>query len=152
MKNEYEKVIQRLLYEGYLHNTRLKPAKRQISLNEVLTAGKQEPRILELLPGLILIEPKTIRNIERDLPQHPEVQEAIKNVSKEKMDSKFLEIPIADCVKQAKIIRTIYDRKKRGNRSKNLNLRVSEEDIRKLERLSRKLGKTKSETVRYLLS
>jgi len=152
MKTEYKKVIQRLCYEGYLHNTVLKPARCQITVNDMLIAGAQEPRILEILPGLLLIEPKVIRNIKRDLPRHPEIQEAIRNVEEKRVAAEFLKIPIIDCIKQAKILQIIYERKKINNKSKNLNLRVSGEDIKKLERLSRRLGKTKSETVRYLLT
>ncbi len=152
MNNSYTKVIERLSYEGYLRNPTILPMKRQITLNDCLEAGAQEPRILELLPGLILLTPKLIRNIKRDLEFHPEVKDAMKNLSLQKIGTDFLGIPMSDCMKQEQILRKIRDKKKAANKSKNLNLRVSNEDLRQLERLSRKLGKTKSETIRYLLS
>lgn len=151
MKNKFEMVIQRLCYEGYLHNAIIKPAKRQITLKDILEAGTQEPRVLEILPGLIVTEPKVIRNLKRDRANHPEIEQAINAIAKKHIHDNFYGIPIQDCMKQVKIIRTIFEHKKRANKSKNLNIRVSGEDIRCLEKLARSLGKSKSETIRYLL-
>lgn len=65
----YEKVVAWFCYLGLLRNNRVTPKRHQVTLAEVLKAGQVEPRLLELLPALLLEIPEALTINNRAMPQ-----------------------------------------------------------------------------------
>ncbi|MBW2733338.1 MAG: hypothetical protein JRH20_13190 [Deltaproteobacteria bacterium] len=54
----YARVIGRLIRAGLLSHTHIKPSTQPVSVDDALWVGKWEPRVLELLPAILLKKPK----------------------------------------------------------------------------------------------
>ncbi len=134
-----------------MHSTAVVAAKTQFTLKDAFDCADEEPRILELLPGIILYQPTMIKNLRRDLALNVQIQKSIELMLEEKLDF-FFGIPAADCLKQARIIKKISEYKSCRDKTKNLNIRVSELDLVRLTGLARLQQKSKSDVIRDLLN
>lgn len=148
-----EKVIQRLIYEGLLTSNALLPRKRRITLMEALEAAKEEPRILETLPAVLLYKPSILTGLEKDLKRDRKLGKLVHRLRLgEKPEMDFLGIPARDYLKTAEHFRRCLTEKRAVQKSLVLNLRVSPEELKKLRRLNEAMGGIGlSETVRTLI-
>ncbi len=64
----YKKVIGKFITAGLLEHTKVLPYRGPITLEEVLWVGETEPRVLELLPAILLRRPTLVR-VQNDLPE-----------------------------------------------------------------------------------
>lgn len=152
MNSQLERVMKRLCYEGYMHSTEFSPAKTQFSLRDIIAAGVLEPRLYELLPGLVKFDSMVIRNIKRDLSLNPRIKRQLQLVDQPLREGNFFGVPFEDCIKQMRIIEKISKQKYALNKTRSLNIRLSEQDISRLAQLSQIYKKTKSDVIRDLLT
>lgn len=82
----YQKVIGRLIHEKLLIHGRILPRRDPIILEELLWVGKYEPRVLELLPALLLKRPRLI-SITKPLPEN--LKQVIQEIKKGKAKTFF---------------------------------------------------------------
>lgn len=71
MKNEafYIKTIAWFHYLGLLRHNKIKPRRTAVTLEEALKAGEFEPRILELIPAVLIALPEALRFKNSDIPK-----------------------------------------------------------------------------------
>lgn len=82
----YQKVIGRFVYEKLLVNPDILPRRNLITVEDALWAGNIEPRILELLPAVLLKHPK-IFLITKPLPQ--DLKQVLQEIKKGKAKIPF---------------------------------------------------------------
>ena len=149
-----EKVLQRLAYEKLILVAGVTPQKKRIRLHDILGAGKKEPRVLEVLPAILVYNPKILYGIEKDL----RVNQALKNKAQKIMNPQarnvtFFGIPAEDCRRTANTYATYLRKKRRHNRSRLFNLRLSEKDWQRLQEVTKQMGLDNySETIRTLIA
>ena len=142
--SRFKKVLGKLVTAGLIQTNQVYPPTRgKITVKDCLWAGEFEPRILELLPALVLKRP----GIFSDMDQLPDdLQEVIKALRKGEAVEDFREIPVASYR---------YWLAKVGQRGKEPTLlksfRFSQEDLRCLRDLS-KLGYSETTAVRMGLA
>lgn len=153
MRAETKKVLQHFVYQGAL-TADLKPKKHALTLPAVLRAGEEEPRILEVLPGLILLGKAGLYNLNRDLENIPDLEKLVKALEKNRSIYiyDFRGVPVGDIQKQYKILSKIYDRKEKQKKSRSLNIRISSLELEKLEALSKKRKLPASQVLRDLIN
>lgn len=153
MNAKTEKIVQRLAYEGLLTSNAVLPRKRRITVQEALAAAKEEPRILEVLPAVLLYKPSILAGLEKDLKKDRKLARLVENLrlgTNPEMD--FFGIPARDYLKAAEHFRRCLSEKKAAQKSMVLNLRVSPEELKKIKRLSEAMGGIGlSETIRTLI-
>jgi len=147
-----QRVIERLIYEDVLLHNRFEGRRWPIRLQDLIEAGEKEPRILEVLPAIIRLKPKIIQNLKKDLPNYPHLKTLVNYLDRSNAPKQWKKIPIEDYRRQLERLTRLWTHQKSKNKWRNLNLRVSEENLKKLEELCEKLGQTnKSEIVRNLI-
>lgn len=147
-----QKVLQRLNYEKFLYTTGVQPQRKRITLEEMFHAAKYEPRIAEILPGLLLFKPTAIAKLKRDIPHYAQLRQVTENLFNEKQRPReFMGIPTADCAKAALIFKNYLEAKKAKQKSRTITLRLSPTNYQKLTELSQKMGQGYSEIVRKLI-
>jgi DNA-binding transcriptional regulator YiaG len=83
-KPYYRRVMEMMLFLGLLRNKKYQPCRHILALGDYLRAGKIEPRILEVLPALVLNAPEAIDLKKTPIPEDlKEVLMALKDVSEE---------------------------------------------------------------------
>lgn len=152
MRPVTEKVIQRLAHENLLIPKNIRPRRRQITLEDILEAGKEEPRIYEVLPAVLLYKPTMIKGLYKDLKRYPQIEDFAKHLFvnvKEK--NNLFGIDKEECVKAALTFKQYLDRKRISQKSRTMTLRLAVEDIERLKKLTQ-IIKTRSvsETIRFL--
>lgn len=154
MNPNTEKVLQRLVYEGLLISDDFTPQKRRITLEDTLLAGREEPRVLEVLPAMILFKPSILKGLEKDLKKNPEIFKFVAAVREGRTPKPtFLGLDSKDCFKAAEHFQRRLRAKKLGQKSLVLNLRLSAEDFENLKKVTRSLNsKSLSETLRQLVA
>lgn len=151
MNSRTRRVLQRLAYEGYMHSTAVNKAKTHFTLRDIIESGAEEPRLFELLPGLINYDSRIIKNIKRDFELNQEFRRAFEALLRGKSKN-FYGVPAADCLKQMQVVQKIAIHKSTLSRTRNLNIRISEQDFIRLAKLAKFHRKTKSEVIRSLLA
>lgn len=146
-----QKVIERFVYEGLLLHNQYIGRRWRITLGDVLEAGKAEPRVWELLPGIILYRPTLLFQLQRDLKHYTDLTKLIQNFETLPTPFTWKQLPIGDLRKAAHQIMQKTSQQRKDQRLRNLNLRVSESDLAALDQLSQKMGMNKSEVVRKLI-
>lgn len=147
-----QKVIERLVYENILIHNQYQGRRWPIYLRDLIEVGREEPRILEVLPAIIKLKPKMIRNLQKDLPKYPRLETLAKNLDRPNAPKQWKKIPLKDFRKQYDQLNKLWNYQRSKNKWRNLNLRVSEENLKKLDQLCEKLGqKNKSEVIRNLI-
>ena len=146
--------MQRLLYEGLLLSDQFLPRKTKIQLEEVLLAGREEPRVFEVLPAIILHKPGFLNGLKKDLKRHPEIRQFVQALEAGQTPRRqFFGLETADCLKAADHFQRRLRAKKIKQKSLVLNLRISLEDRKNLKALTDALNKRSfSETIRSLVS
>lgn len=152
MRPVTEKVIQRLAYEKLLLASHVQPQRTLITLEDFLEAAKEDPRIYSALAAILIYKPKIFRGLEKDLKKHPEIKTFIAELFLESSAKKKLYgHNQAFYQKAARTYKDYLEAQKTGKKSRSLLLRVSEEDLERLQRLTRALGtRSVSETIRML--
>ncbi len=147
-----EKVIQRLTYEHLLIAASLNPRRNRITLDQILEAAKEEPRIYQVLPAIILYKPQMVKGLAKDLKRYPYIRDFANSLfATEAQKKKFFGIPIEDCRKGAQTYRKFLESKKTKQKSRTLTLRLSADDKERLRFLASQLGvRSVSETIRLL--
>lgn len=152
IKNIAEHVLERFVYEGLLLHNRIQGQRRRIRLEEVLEAGRQEPRILELLPAVLRLRPSIIAHAKRDLKKFLELKKLAENLDSENAPAQWHEIPIETFRMHENRLRQFWQHQRRKTRWKNINIRVSEKDLERLNQIALKQGHgNKSEAIRKLI-
>lgn len=148
-----QKVLERLAYERLLLTSGLVPRRRTINLSQVLRAGISEPRILQVLPAILLYKPKVIRGVAKDLKEHPGIRDQVERLFEPSSGlADFCGTDINDCRKAAMTYRNYLETLRLKNRHRLFNLRLNDEDWKRLEILSKQLGLTNySEILRRLI-
>jgi hypothetical protein len=140
----FRRVIGRLRAARLLEtNYKVLEHREPIAVEDALWAGKFEPRILELLPALIVKKP-SLFELPGELPE--DLSEVVRRLRRNETPDTFRGIPGQDI---AKWLPQVGHRGKKPSRLKCF--RLTEEDLRLLEELSRERDLTETDTVRHAL-
>jgi hypothetical protein len=142
--SRYRRVLGRLIAAGVLSTTEdIEPHRSPIAIDDALWAGRVEPRILELLPALIIKRPSIFDTVER-LPE--DLRATVAAVKKNRQPDNFRGIPGADLLRWLPLIG-------RKNRlpSQLRSYRMQTQDLAILERLSEALGLSHAAVLRRSL-
>lgn len=141
----YARVLGRFVAAGLLGTTESAPAHTDpISVADALWAGELEPRILELLPALLLKRPAFFRDATA-LPE--DLAEVVRALRKNQIPPEFRGIPGSDLVRW---VPRVGRRNKLPSRLKSF--RFTQQDALLLARLSQELGTTETDVLRRGLS
>jgi hypothetical protein len=132
-------VHERLLVTNRKHRMHTNP----LDISDVLWAGEREPRLLELLPALVVKRPAMFVDA-KDLPA--DLGEVVRSLRRDAIPPDFRGIPGADVHRW---LRRVGHRGKAPSRLKSF--RFTPNDQRLLEQLSEKLGVSETEVVRRAL-
>lgn len=140
----YVDVMGRFVREGLLIVNRPLPENTAaIAVDDVLWAGKLEPRLLELLPALIVKRPGLFTSVAA-LP--PDLEAVVAELRRDREPPEFRGIPGRD------VHRWLTRVGRRGKVPARLkSFRFTPEDQRLLEHLAAKLGLTETEVLRRAL-
>jgi len=140
----FRRVVGRLKAAGLLQTNYEVPEHREpITIEDALWAGKLEPRILELLPALVVKRPSLFA-ASRDMPNYLGV--AVRALRQNTTPSPFRGIPGRDL---SKWLPRVGRQGKLPSRLKCFRFTV--EDIAVLEELGRDLGLSETDTIRRAL-
>lgn len=146
-----QRVLERLVFEGLLIHNRYTGRRWRVTLSDLLEAGTVEPRVLELLPGILLHRPSLIFRGQRAKRESSELQTLLQRLPLAPPEEKWRELPLGDLRRAADCIAQLQHRRRRHQRWRNINIRVSEDDLERLQRLAIREGRTKSEILRTLI-
>lgn len=147
-----QRVLERLVYEGLLVHNQYEGRRWRLTLAALIAAGRQEPRILEILPGILLHRPNVVYRLRQELPRFPEIVQLLPRVTGPSTPETWHGIPIADLQRAAHRIALLQRQQRRRLRWRHLNIRVSETDLQRLQQLAHKTGHSKSQVIRELLA
>ena len=137
----FTEVMGRFVHEGLLvTNREYRANENRLEIEDVLWAGDVEPRLLELLPALVVKRPAMFTDA-KDLP--PELDEVVRSLRRDAIPKDFRGIPGADVHRW---LRRVGHRGKAPSRLKSF--RFTPNDQRLLEHLSKELGVSETEVVR----
>jgi len=148
-----EKVIKRLAYENLLMTQGIDPQRKKINLAEVIQAAKEEPRIYEVLPAIILYKPTIIKGLLKDLPRYPKIKKFVDNLFETKTkETRSFGIDKKDCLQRALTFKKYLDYKRKQQKSRTWTLRLAPKDLELLKKLTHQLQKKSvAETIRSLV-
>ncbi len=146
------RVLERLVYEGILLHNQYEGRRWRISLDDLMEAGTIEPRVWELLPGILLHRPALIYRGRQALKQSPELQQLLAHLPLAPPGDTWRGLPFSDLRRTAERIAHLQSHRRHRQRWRNLNIRVAEEDLTRLQMLSTREGRTKSEVLRSLIA
>jgi hypothetical protein len=137
----YKRVVGRYVAAGLLTTTLdVAPYRRPVEVDDVLWAGSLEPRILELLPALIVKRPALFVGVAR-LPD--DLAAAVRALRMNREPGEFRGIS------GAALLRWLPSVGQRGKLPSRLkSFRLQPDDLALLERLSHTLGLTQTNVVR----
>ena len=140
----FKRVIGRFRAAGLLTTTMdIEPYREPIRVEEVLWAGRTEPRVLELLPALIVKRPSLFQN-SSDLPK--DLDEVVTSLRRNEEPPQFRGIP------GRAVLRWLPSVGHRGKLPTRLkSFRFTRLDLELLKRLSTALGESQTEVVRHAL-
>ncbi|MBK7581069.1 MAG: hypothetical protein IPI67_12750 [Myxococcales bacterium] len=137
----YARVLGRLCALGLVvTNFEVERYTRAITIDDALWVGKLEPRVLELLPALVVKAPALFVDA-RALP--PDLAQAVRALRRGEPPEDFRGIPGRDLVKW---LPRVGRKDKLPSLTKAFRLR--QEDLKLLARLSHQLGITETDVVR----
>ncbi|MBI4236855.1 MAG: ribbon-helix-helix protein, CopG family [Deltaproteobacteria bacterium] len=139
------------MYERLLVHNQFTPHRWRITLEEILTAGESEPRVLELLPGLLRHRPTVICRWRRDVAQHRSLQQVLDGLDTWPPERQWRRLPVHDLRRAAARVAARYQQRRRTQHWRTLNIRVTEDDLARLARIAARERLSKSETLRRLL-
>ena len=151
MSSVLDKVLQRFHYERVLISD-VTPKRLRVTLEESLTAAKEDQRVFIVLPAILLFKPKILYKLYRDMERFSEIVEFTKTLFSEHPRKKFHGIPIEIFQKTARDYKAYLDQKKSKEKSFVRTFRFTKKDIDLLEKLTEFLGMTgRSQTLRHLI-
>ena len=137
----FQQVMGRFTHDGLLvTNREFQPNSRALSVADVLWSGEAEPRLLELLPALIVKRPSMFVAV-LDLPS--DLHDAVRSLRRDTVPRDFRGIAGADVHRW---LRRVGHRDKVPSRLKSFRFKPA--DQRLLERLSSDLGISETEVIR----
>lgn len=137
----YERVLGKLRQAGLLHTNFPVPAQRgPLAIEDALWAGELEPRVLELLPALIVKKPALFESVGQ-LPA--DLDAAVRSLRRNETPAPFRGIPGEDLLRW---LPSVGHRGKVPTRTKPFRLRT--DDLMLLQELAEQLGVTETEVVR----
>jgi hypothetical protein len=137
----YKQVIGRYVSAGLLTTTTgIQPNSQAIALKDALWAGLAEPRILELLPALIVKRPALFSDV-TDLPD--DLRAAVSALRRHERPKDFRGIPGATLLRW---LPAVGQRGKVPSRLKSF--RLQQQDLELLDRLSQELGLSQTDVLR----
>jgi hypothetical protein len=137
----FRRVMGRFVREGLLIvNHEIPATDASLSVADVLWAGEIEPRLLELLPALIVKRPGLFRSVG---PLPVDLADVVASLKRDQEPASFRGIPGGDVHRWVK---RVGRQGKVPSRLKSF--RFSAEDQRLLEHLAEKLGLSESDVVR----
>lgn len=86
------KTIAWLHYLGLLRHNAIKPFRYRVTLDEALKAGEFEPRIMELIPAIMVIMPKAFRFDLKKLPM--DLAAVVKDIRDRNEGTAFRNVPV----------------------------------------------------------
>jgi hypothetical protein len=153
MNDNTTKVLERLVYEKVLIHNQLSGRRWRITIENLIQAGDEEPRILEVLPALLAYRPQIIAGVKNDLKKHPILQQLAVQLTAADAPKSWKNIPLAIFQKQARNLRQLWQHQKTKTKWRNINIRVSQENIEQLDRLAQRSGpRNKSTIIRELIA
>ncbi len=140
----FKRVIGRFRAAGLLTTTMdIEPHREPIRVEEALWAGRTEPRVLELLPALIVKRPSLFQNA-GDLPE--DLDEVVASLRRNEEPPEFRGVP------GRVVLRWLPSVGHRGKLPTRLkSFRFTQLDLKLLERLCATLGESQTEVVRHAL-
>lgn len=87
----YLKTIAWFCYLGLLRHSKIQPRRHVITIDEALRAGALEPRILELLPAILIVVPKALKFSEDAIPD--DLKTIVQDIRKRRAEKNFRGIP-----------------------------------------------------------
>lgn len=151
MTDVAQKVLERLIYEGLLAHNQLRGRRWRIQLKDMLQAGREEPRILELLPAIILHRPTLIWRLQKSLKEQTALMKLTQTLFTEVAPKMWMEIPIETLRRQAQLVQKLVAHRQSKQHWRNINIRVTESDLDRLALLAQQSGMNKSDVIRTLL-
>lgn len=140
----YDRVLGRLCSAGYLTtNFPVPPERGPLAVEDALWVGRLEPRVLELLPALIVKRPSLFESVQ-NLPQ--DLDFAVRALRRNETPETFRGIPGEDLHRW---LPRVGRQGKVPTRMKPFRLHA--DDVLLLRELSEKLGVTETEVVRRSL-
>jgi hypothetical protein len=140
----YRRVLGRYVAAGVLSTTEdVNPHRSRIEIADALWAGRVEPRILVLLPALIVKRPSLFVDVDH-LPD--DLRAAVTAMRKNQQPDEFRSIPGAALLRW---LPAVGHRNKLPSRLKSFRMQVQDLDL--LDRLSEKLGVSQTNVVRRAL-
>jgi hypothetical protein len=137
----FQQVMGRFVHDGLLVvNREFPPEKSALDVADVLWAGELEPRLLELLPALIVKRRSMFVGV-TDLPA--DLREVVQSLKRDLIPKDFRGIAGADVHRW---LRRVGHRGKAPSRLKSFRFKPA--DQRLLERLSKKLDISETEVIR----
>lgn len=137
----YRRVLSRFVGAGLLDTLEpVTPHRKPIGVADALWAGELEPRILELLPALLVKRPSFFRRAEA-LPR--DLAEVVHALERNKLPPNFRGIPGEDL---ARWVPRVGRKNKLPSRLKSF--RFTSDDLRLLAQIRDDLGTTETEVVR----
>ena len=137
----FQQVMGRFVHDGLLvTNREFQSDKSVLNVADVLWAGELEPRLLELLPALIVKRPSMFVTV-ADVP--PDLREVVQSLRRDVIPNDFRGIPGADVHRW---LRRVGHRGKVPSRLKSFRFKPA--DQRLLERLSNELGISETDVIR----
>jgi len=138
--DRYVRTIAGLVGAGVMAHNKIKGIRQKISIEDLLWVGEFEPRVLEILPALIMKKPSALTNA-RDLPE--DLAQVIREIRRGENKTSFRGIP----PKQYS-----YWLDKIGHKRKSPSVmkafRLSKEDLACLKDCCQKLNCSETESVR----
>lgn len=117
----------------------------------MLRAGTDEPRILEVLPGIILHRPTILYRLAKDLPKCPEITALLAALSTVPAGNHWRGLSMRDLRAAAARIAAARLRKKNTQQTRNINIRLAESDLLHLRTVAAKRKIGVSEFLRELI-
>lgn len=139
----YKKVIGKFVAAGLLEHNKVRPYRGRIFLEDVLWVGSVEPRVLELLPAVLLRRPKLIE-IQTEIPE--DLRLVLVNLRKGIAMLDFRGIP-------ANSYRQWVERigRKAAPPSVLKTFRFQFEDVARLNEIKKRMGLNETEVIRRAL-
>jgi hypothetical protein len=139
----FTKTIGKLIHAKLISNSLYKPYNGKLTLDDALWSGQYEPRILELIPAIVLKKPKffEIKDMPKDLMQ------TIRNIKHGMAVDEFRGVPSE---------KYLYWLDKVGHKGKQTSLiktyRFFTEDVKLINELKQKMNISEAEIIRTALS
>lgn len=146
-----QKALERLIYEGLLAHNQLKGRRWRIQLRDLLQAGREEPRIFELLPAILIHRPTLIWRLHKDLKEHATLMKFTQTLFTDDAPKTWMGIPIETLRKQTQLVQKLLSHRQSKHHWRNINIRVTESDLERLSILAQQSGMNKSDVIRTLL-